>query len=84
MPIRFYCPFCGVLLETSRRLIGSTVDCVRCGGGVGVPREDGLPPPVPPPGGLVLHWWQAALAVLGCLALVALAFTAGLMVGVRL
>lgn len=84
MPISFYCPFCRQVLGTSRRYIGTVVVCGRCQGHVGVPAENAPPPPPelpPPPDGLVLRWWQVALGVLGALALLALAFGLGTLIG---
>ncbi len=91
MPIRFYCPFCDQLLGVSSRKVGAVVECPRCHGKVGVPRQDAPAPPVPSPplpplpapvsADIVLSAWQVvALGVL-LVILAAFAFTAGLVVG---
>jgi hypothetical protein len=80
MPISFYCPFCNLLMATSRRQIGTVVVCGRCQGHVGVPAEN-APPPAVAPDGLVLHWFYVVLGVLGALALLGLAFGLGTLIG---
>jgi hypothetical protein len=89
MPIRFYCPFCGQLLTTSTRKIGSVVECPSCRGKVGVP-SPGAPPPLPTSrlvsttatsDDLIVTPGQMAALAIVFLILAGLAFTAGLLVG---
>jgi hypothetical protein len=86
MPVRFYCPFCDLLLTAPRVQAGEVIECPRCRGGVGVPpgpRPVTAPPPLPSaePAEVVLS--RRGVVALGLVVglLVGLAFVAGLLVG---